>query len=542
MSELLLSTEPNFLEDQVHVRIGSAQENVSLSFFFLGEMHNMQRSYDESLFKTITRLARTCLSKLEKKHKTKKAKPEKTHHQHHQEPPHHEHHQPKDELSDLCIMKNLEKITIDEMITGQLESGMVIYVNHKLNFNVVVNAPSIIQHLTYPRSFYSVNCPIVPTVTLEFANDFNCLWYRETEPKSNDYIFVSSEKIFTPDEQCLDCRLKLFCTAIRKESQDVIIQGRSYVFYLGNHVRALPENKVINGMCTLKEESNYQLTKESKENLRVMTYNVLSEGYCLQDRSVDIFYHYCLRDHLETEYRMQLVAHELIQSNADIIALQECDKKVFDLYFLPLLGSMGYSGHFTNKNSGVVEGCALFVRRDELQVIQYYDLPYKKILGTHPALNELYQVRPDLQDIIGGKLGTVGQIAVCQRVRGNQELVILGNTHLFYHPLASYIRLLQSRTLVHFIQNIQQQLQSFLEGKTTNWNQSFASFQAEDMILKQELEKTNLLLPLTSVIRQESTYATMNTSEQSQPLRIGVIVLGDLNCTPNTPSLVFLEK
>ena len=89
----------------------------------------------------------------------------------------------------------------------------------------------------------------------------------------------------------------------------------------------------------------------SREELRVVTFNILAEPFAISDHAANHMYSYCPRDYLETEYRVQLTAKELVAYDADVMCLQECDSKTFDLYLKPLFSSLGCSLHYTNKVS-----------------------------------------------------------------------------------------------------------------------------------------------------------------------------------------------
>lgn len=89
----------------------------------------------------------------------------------------------------------------------------------------------------------------------------------------------------------------------------------------------------------------------SREELRVVTFNILAEPFAISDQAANYMYSYCPRDYLETEYRVQLTAKELMAYDADVVCLQECDAKTFELYLKPLFGSLGRSVHYTNKVS-----------------------------------------------------------------------------------------------------------------------------------------------------------------------------------------------
>ncbi|EWM22199.1 Endonuclease/exonuclease/phosphatase [Nannochloropsis gaditana] len=70
------------------------------------------------------------------------------------------------------------------------------------------------------------------------------------------------------------------------------------------------------------------------------------------------------------------------------------------------------------------------------------DNPFKPLQDRYPALRA----------ILCEKLTTVGQIVLLrleeEEEDGQERLLLVGNTHLFYHPMAQHIRLMQMATLV----------------------------------------------------------------------------------------------
>ena len=100
---------------------------------------------------------------------------------------------------------------------------------------------------------------------------------------------------------------------------------------------------------------------------------------------------YCHPDFLCTQYRCQLIAKEIFLYQSDIICLQECDQKVFDNYYKPLLctGLGHYTGTYCNKgkNSRVAEGCACFINNNSLNVLRIINVPFKNVLKSDSKLN-----------------------------------------------------------------------------------------------------------------------------------------------------------
>jgi hypothetical protein len=98
------------------------------------------------------------------------------------------------------------------------------------------------------------------------------------------------------------------------------------------------------------DNSSIQDVRGEKE-LRVMTFNTLAEPFATSRYAKENIYLYCDNDHLDTEYRAQLVGLELLSYDADVMCLQECDAKTYKSYYYPLLSERGYDLHYTNKVS-----------------------------------------------------------------------------------------------------------------------------------------------------------------------------------------------
>ncbi|RYH18664.1 hypothetical protein EON65_26985 [archaeon] len=455
----------DFKEEEMHIRFISDEHDITknmikISFIFLKEQHHMLREPNEELEKTLRRLAKN-LDK--KEHKCPKKKTKK---------------RCNDSASKVCTVEAIESVSVVQngepigfnyLLNKDLQTGMIINIHH-LSFHVVVNPPTVSSLTTFPHSIFSVDYPITPIVSLEHANDFSCVWYRETTMK--DFVVVSTDKVFLPLTDSIGCRLKVAVTPICSKA-DSTSTGRSSVYYLSGAVRN-HARLVMPMILSVREHFYAHRTQAHTPSLRLATYNVLSEGYALRDHSINVLYGYCKTEYLELEYRAQLIVRELLSMHAHVIALQECDRKLFTHYLAPLLGLHGFVGHFVNKISMVSEGCAMFIHASSLHVVQFIDLPYKYTLqaptrrkkGGYSESNpiyehfarKLYEVRPDLEDIVGGKLGTVAQLAIVQSVNNPLDIFILANTHLFYHPLASYIRLLQAKTMLYHLERIKQEI------------------------------------------------------------------------------------
>mmetsp|Transcript_32842 Transcript_32842/g.42183 ORF Transcript_32842/g.42183 Transcript_32842/m.42183 type:complete len:463 (+) Transcript_32842:18-1406(+) len=98
------------------------------------------------------------------------------------------------------------------------------------------------------------------------------------------------------------------------------------------------------------------ITPESPR-ITIFSYNILADRYTSTEN-----FPYCSADHLLNQYRMKRVLGEILQSNADIICLQECEVEVMDTILRPELASHGFEGFIQRKN-GKNEGVTIFYRK-----------------------------------------------------------------------------------------------------------------------------------------------------------------------------------
>ncbi|CAE7394270.1 PDE12, partial [Symbiodinium necroappetens] len=93
-------------------------------------------------------------------------------------------------------------------------------------------------------------------------------------------------------------------------------------------------------------------------------------------------------------------------------------------------------------------------------VLQEKDCLFRNLLRTsqafRPQLQEVAAKWPDFLTGILPRMSTVFQLTVV-RHRASGRILVLANTHLFYHPNARHIRLLQIMCLLHEVQELRKQ-------------------------------------------------------------------------------------
>lgn len=186
-----------------------------------------------------------------------------------------------------------------------------------------------------------------------------------------------------------------------------------------------------------------------------------------------------------------MIIAEILSYKADIICLQEVDATIHDSLLAPVLTASGYQGFYSNKVTCQQEGCSMFWSTSVFETAKAEDMkefPLRSLL-TEDAVakldeSEYYNAKCTTQDLQlerwESMMGirqlleshdevrrvyseTVGQILQVATLSPKQttlckpERIVVANTHLFYHPMAGHIRLLQAYAVCHKLDQIRRQ-------------------------------------------------------------------------------------
>jgi mRNA deadenylase 3'-5' endonuclease subunit Ccr4 len=254
--------------------------------------------------------------------------------------------------------------------------------------------------------------------------------------------------------------------------------------------------------------------------MRVVSYNILADCYCGSEFAITHLFGYCDPAYLSLDYRLQLVGAELHAYDADIVCLQEVDKKAFLTFLSPFMKARGYSGHFTAKNTAVNEGEATFTKNDRFEVCFRVDLALGQSMKESGSFDQAFAKLPQVEEILVSYLGMIGQITVLAErgSSGCSRIVVVGNTHQFYHPDAGYIRLLQTHTIACCMASVA----------------SFCASRAPSGDL------AGFTYPGAAVT--ECTTTVGGGGSGGDAASVSAIFLGDLNSTLETAVVEYLEK
>ena len=139
-----------------------------------------------------------------------------------------------------------------------------------------------------------------------------------------------------------------------------------------------------------------------------------------------------------------------------MIGLQEVDSG--QLRALRVLETLGYQLRHTRKaGENAAEGVAILWRHERFELVRpVWELklsgPLDQLIGLDPSTRAELQ-RQQLAATVLSKVTTVAQLLLL-RDKQEGELVLVSNTHLWYHPAGNHIRILQLHMLLTEIRRI----------------------------------------------------------------------------------------
>ncbi len=300
--------------------------------------------------------------------------------------------------------------------------------------------------------------PIVIEVKSIHATDVQIAWF------ANSDLVCANSSWYAPNASDVG---KLVTVVIIPKRHDHNGNDRAEAYQFARCVEALPLLPIIRPLREEFVPRGHEEKDGPSSFLRILTYNILADQNASRDvnkdDAADRSYSHCKNEHIIKWRRFPLIVHEILEHEPDIIALQEVDTDVFANLLRPVLFSQGYEGYFSQKGvdetSGIREGCAIFwslnvfesVRPVDMQTHTFRDMirqficedrVHKSQWKSLGDVSDLLDKHDHLRHVLFEKLGHVLQTVVLTR-RMKKEKVVVGNTHLFYHPMASHIRCLK---------------------------------------------------------------------------------------------------
>jgi len=289
---------------------------------------------------------------------------------------------------------------------------------------------------------------LVITVKSIYSTGVQITWF------ANDTLVCNDSICYTPTKEDVG---KVISVVIIPYRIDHDGKGYEEAYQFKRCVEVLPDMPI---MTNLRQEfiSNKDRLpgggEDRETSIRIVTYNILADQNASRDLdNEERMYAHCKNDHIIKWRRHPLIVHELLSYNPDVISLQEVDTDVFNELLKPVFEAFGYEGYYSQKgdeDSSIREGCAIFWSLSKFESVRPVDMKthtfrelirqfscderlHKSQWNSLNAMSDLLDKHEHLKHVLHEKLGHVIQTVVLTQ-RSNQEKVVIGNTHLFYHP------------------------------------------------------------------------------------------------------------
>lgn len=183
--------------------------------------------------------------------------------------------------------------------------------------------------------------------------------------------------------------------------------------------------------------------------LKIMTYNLLAQTLIRRSMFPDN------GRILKWTVRSKPLYQEVKYYDCDIICMQEMDYSNYQKFWTARMKELGYEGHF-NRNQNKSHGVAIFFRKSMFAMIDHMHIQYDIIetAGIEP--------RTTTQNV---------GIVLALSLRGHQNnIVLIGTTHLFWHPFGTYERTRQTAILLMKAKEFERRVKVLHPEKSKVWS------------------------------------------------------------------------
>lgn len=430
-------------------------DSVDISFRFVSEkrkvdrIFNLRRKKDEELSTVLSRIS-TNISKNETKKKRKKGASEGNEGEGVSIPVTMVELSESDEKRPVA----LDTSCYDAFVNSAVKNALVIDDN---NYHLDLNPP-VVKAVELPKCVMAGYPLTVGKFKTLFADRKNCTfrWFRseekfetpkEAQSKLHAIKWVDLEVAYSvsPTNEDVGCLLKVVITPYLNDRR-----GEDVEVISSTLVSAGP------GVCPFEHRHEHTAVLAGEKSLRVISYNILADLYADGDFARKHLFPTCPSYAMDIDYRKQLLIKELLGYNGDLICMQEVDEKVFNYDLEPVLSHIGFEGHFDAKAGQVTEGLAVFYRTGKLRLLERNRFVLSTELQTNVLFSDMWeklQTNEKVKERVSER-STVLQVSVLESVEDPSRIIVLGNTHLYFHPNADHIRILQGGICMQLLQQI----------------------------------------------------------------------------------------
>ncbi|KAK6619211.1 hypothetical protein RUM44_003593 [Polyplax serrata] len=300
-----------------------------------------------------------------------------------------------------------------------------------IDYTILFNYP-LVSNMALPEQL-RVGCPVSPSKLTGHCINIEESEFKWFKTQNNKWIECGRGYAYMPQECDVDCFLKLECIPKNDTrtgpKSEVVSKSVVNSFQFGSEINIRQEHTKIG---------------TQKDEIRFISYNILADFYTKTKEAKSSLFTYCDPNYLDICYRTGLIFKELSGYNGDVICLQEVEKKFYTTHLRPFLENLGFNGVF-NEKEGSKEGCATFYNTNKFRIIHSAQHIYCEELTSNAIFKDIKEKISSNVKLMERvtSLPTQLQTTVLEWFTVCDELIIVGNTHLYFHPDADHIRLLQ---------------------------------------------------------------------------------------------------
>lgn len=272
----------------------------------------------------------------------------------------------------------------------------------------------------------------------------------------DDWVEISNDRTYVPTVDDIGCSLRVEVRAYSMHDHS-LLAGPAIIFT--EPVLAAPQAPPKRQLILVPGALNGATLSA---RFRIVSYNILAELYATKQA-----YPYCDSWSLSWPYRRKILFDEIEDSQGDIVCLQELQSDHFESSVNPFMSRLGFDGLFKQKSResmglyGKVDGCAIFWRRSKFMLTESYTVDFNecarraaKSLGLDEGESRRYINRLSKDNIAQVIFLEVVQPNRNPTMRTPRTLLCVANTHLYSNHLRPDVKLWQTCTLIHELEQL----------------------------------------------------------------------------------------
>ncbi|KAG1650114.1 2',5'-phosphodiesterase 12 [Nymphon striatum] len=220
------------------------------------------------------------------------------------------------------------------------------------------------------------------------------------------------------------------------------------------HDEAVGKNPVGAGPDSCPYHIRQEFTKEKCDNksFRVLSYNILANCYADSDYSRGHLFSHCPPYALSWDYRKQLLLDEI---PVTFYACKKWMKRHFSMILNIFFKSQHLIGCFDLKGGEMHEGLACFYNQHKFKLLNKFVINLGEEAQKNENMSDICNKIKENEKLSERffKRKTILQVLELEVLDDNRRLLV-ANTHLYFHPDADHIRLLQGSIIIKYIEEL----------------------------------------------------------------------------------------